>query len=110
MNTGRGSDDVDGYGEGNTIYTESGDDKVQMKYGDIIPENPKSNFIDTGSGNDVVENWTDGATIKTDSGNDVIGNFSSGTSIETGSGSDLVETHGLDVTVDGEEAHGFVKD
>lgn len=50
VNTGRGSDDVDGYGEGNTIYTESGDDKVDMKYGDYIPESPKPNFIDTGSG------------------------------------------------------------
>jgi hypothetical protein len=110
VNTGRSSDEVWGYGGNNTILTETGDDKVHMNYGDYIPENPKPNFIDTGAGNDVIENSTDGAIIRADSGNDVIGNLSRGTSIDTGSGSDVVNTAGTGVTVDGEEASGFIAD
>jgi hypothetical protein len=82
--SGSGDDTVDLYGGYNKVYTEDGNDQVDIRYGDTMPESPTPNYVDTGAGNDKVENRTDGSTIFTGSGNDTIMNSGRDVTIDLG--------------------------
>lgn len=92
-----------------TLSTGNGDDRVDIQMGSDgrvhvkvndkeawsgTPEQFKYLTIDTGSGNDVVNNIVEGATINTGEGNDTVNNHASGTNIDTGRGEDDVYSTG----------------
>jgi|GEM_PF-6644368 len=91
LSTGNANDKVD--------INMGSDGRVHVKVNDKeawsgTPEQFKYLTIDTGGGNDVVNNSVDGATIITGEGNDTVKNQASGTSIDTGRGEDDVYSTG----------------
>jgi hypothetical protein len=93
------------------LFTGSGDDRVDITMGSDsrvhVNVNGKEAWsgtlrqfqnlqIETGAGNDVVNNTVAGARISTGSGNDTISNQASGTTIDTGADHDRITSQGND--------------
>ncbi|HSE43166.1 MAG TPA: hypothetical protein VLH08_20580 [Acidobacteriota bacterium] len=91
------------------LFTGSGDDRVDIAMGSDnrvhVNVNGKEAWsgtlrqfqnlqIDTGAGNDSVNNTVSGAKISTGAGNDTVQNHASGTTIDTGIGNDVVTNQG----------------